>query len=522
VNRRELLVAGAAAAAPAILARPGRARAAGRQPVGWTWNNPFENGGRANAICAANDVAHHAAVMGDTWGGPHESTDGGTFYPRMGGIQNGENGVYGRTIIPSKTEIGAFYMGVGELKTTGGEFHALLPGGVLQVRSNLGFADNAGKGAAGVMPRTGCGRLITSLIDATSGKEILYALIHDGLHESDDLGHTWTKVASDPNGGSFQKAVCAFGTTTIFCASYSGNQTSPSTFWEYVRSTKKVTVLTSPGVINDLAKQNTPQAGTRMVIAQGSTISWWNAGAVSQMFTDNSVTFASVDIVAPGLIVAITSAHAPGSSKCVIVSRDNGNTWTWATLPGGGNGGFASNVVMQSIGSPNPYPLAFAKNSLGADDFQGAMVSIDQHDSNYWYIAGTGGAWVTQDGGATFHPAGVGAGGGTGAHARFDSQTGGITVDDTDWGGWTTTNYFQTYHNNPSPGSMPGALQVRSTPLGSLDASNPGKITLGSYGDISDAYYQQAAFNVLDVQMDANNFIIATLKAGNSLIGTPH
>jgi hypothetical protein len=177
---------------------------------------------------------------------------------------------------------------------------------------------------------------------------------------------------------------------------------------------------------------------------------------------------------------------------------------------------------MQSIGSPNPYPLAFALNSLGADDFQGAMVSIDQQDHNYWHIGGTGGAWVTQDGGATFHPTGVGAGGGTGSQARFDTQTGGITVLDADWTGWTTTDYFQTYHQDTSPGSMPTAAQSRSTPLGTLDASNPGKITLGSYGDISDAYYQQAAFNVLDVQMDSANHIIATLKAGNTLVGTPH
>src|SRR5690348_8466829 len=141
LNRRRLLMEGAAAAATAAMLKgASRAEAAGT-PTSWVWNNPFENGGRGNAVAFDPNIQNRVVLGGDTWCA-RQSLDRQTWQPCMKGIPHGGNDGYGRSVHASLSQPGVMYYGGGELKTTVSYFSSIDTSGNWTELCSADFSDN--------------------------------------------------------------------------------------------------------------------------------------------------------------------------------------------------------------------------------------------------------------------------------------------------------------------------------------------------------------------------------------------
>ena len=502
LTRRAALTAAAAATFGATTL--GKAVKASAAVPAYSWRLALENGGRGNAVAFVGDAEGHAVLMGDVWG-IRESVDAGnSWYPRNNGVSNGIMGVYGRAVAASVANPGTAYVGVGPLKTSGGYFKAIVPGSGLVPRSSLGFSDNLSGKPAATMPRSGCGNLIAVVPDSTYGERI-FALIHTGLYTSVNGGKNFS-LLSGAVGGHSQKLVLPMG-AKLLTASYKTSSTGGSIAHLVDPASGAASAVSgAPGVINDGVYVN----GYAILAAGLGGLVKFDGKSFSKVFSATGVSFSSVAGVGNTLYATVDTAPK-NSAKHVAKSVDGGLTWKWVTTK--------SNIIMRSFGSAQPYPLAFAQNSLGKNGFKANQIAVDPLNPNNVLIAGTGGVWGSHNGGSTWQPAGVGAAGGETSHIRVNAD-GSLTIDDVDWHGWTSKDKFQTYTRVSSPGTFPASALSRTTPLGKLvvNAKNE-SITLGG-ADISDPLYRSAAFKPTDVVYLSDGTIIVSLYGGNVLVGS--
>ena len=503
LTRRAALTAAAAATFGATSL--GRAVKASAAVPSYSWVKPLENGGRGNAVAFLGDAEGHAVLMGDVWG-PHESVDAGnSWYPRMNGVSNGIMGVYGRAVAGSVTNPGTAYLGIGPLKTSGGYFKAIVPGVGLETRSSLAFSDSLGKSAASTMPRSGCGNLIAVVPDATYGERI-FALIHNGLYTSVNGGKNFS-LLSGAVGGHHQKLVLPMG-GKLLTASYKTSSTGGSIAHLVDPASGAASgVSGAPAVINDGVFVN----GYAILAAGPYGLFKFDGKTFTRVWYASGVSFSTV-AGAGNTLYASVDTFPKNSGKQVAKSTDGGLTWKWLSV---------SNVVMQSFGSSHPYELAFATNSLGKNSFKANQIAVDPLNPSNVLIAGTGGVWGSHDGGTSWQPAGRGAAGGETSHIRVNSD-GSVTIDDTDWHGWTSKDGFKTYTRVSSPGTFAANSLSRPTPKGQLVVSARGEsVTLGGV-DISDPLFKSASFKPTDCAYLVDGTVIVSEYGGNVLVGTPN
>jgi hypothetical protein len=505
VLSRRLAIGAVALTSPLVVAGPAlsgisTAQAAASAPS-YTWQKVIDNGGRGNAICSDPNNAGHMMGMGDVWG-PHETLDqGNTWLPRLQGA-NGIGDVYGRACAYSIKYPGTAYVGIGTLKGSGGYFGVVNGWKLIKQSKAAGFGTGL-TSAAGVTPRP-VGSLIQVDYDSSSKVEYIYALTNAGLQRSTDQGKTWTKIAGLP--ASTWKALQLAGDGSLYAASYSSNQTSGSKLYHITNprtSASSAAVSGAPAVVNDMTV-----AGSNILIAGGPSGLYSVSGNTASKVSTTAFNGTDLDTLAASgnTVVAATATHPKGGNQCEARSTDGGQTWQWQ-----------SNVTMKTLGTNRSYWLgsinaAFCQNAFGA-----SQIAIDPHNPSFVTIAGKGGFWATHDGGQMWYPAGNGAGGSEVSNIKISGNT--VITNDTDWTGIKTTDAFNTYSEDMSPGTFPAAKLSRAIGPNTYAVNvSADDITLNGKS-IADDYAKAAIANAKDIEIASDGTIYVALFGGGVLRG---
>ena len=508
---RRLALGAVALATPLVVAGPAlsgisTAQAATASPS-YTWQKVIDNGGRANAICADPNDAGRMMGMGDVWG-PHETLNqGDSWLPRFQGAQ-GIGNIYGRACAYSVKYPGTAYVGIGTLKGGGGYFGVINGWKLVKQSTAAQFGTNQPSGAAGTTPRA-VGNLIQVDYDKASNVEYIYALTNSGLQRSTDQGKTWVHIGGLP-AGTIWKALEVASDGSLYAASYSSNQTSGSKLFHITspRTTANMTPVSgAPAVVDDMAT-----VGSSVLIAAGPGGLYSVTGGTASKMSTTAFNGTNVDTIAAAgnVVVAATATHAKGTGLSEARSTDGGQTWTWQ-----------KNVTMTTLGTSRHYWLGSGLAAYGQNLFGASQIAIDPHNPNFVTIAGKGGFWATQNGGQMWYPAGNGAGGSEVSNIKISpTNPNQITTNDVDWTGIQTSDKFNSYAENMSPGSFPAAALTRNLNGHTYVVNVKGDDITMDGKSIADDYGKAAIANANDLQVAPDGTIYIALYGGGVLKGT--
>jgi hypothetical protein len=498
-------------------------------PGGWAWDRgAFDGGGRANAIALDPNHAGTAVIMGDVWGFFETVTGGDVWYPIMGGAKVHPSGVagdvYGRSVVFSQKHSGRAILGVGTLTGGPSGWWGHHERGALTITKDstlYGFGTTGGE--AGLNPRP-TGQLQAVDYDSGGNIEYVYAGTNQGLvRMKDDAGGTITftvlGATSEPN--DEWKFVCVAPDGSVYAGSYGDRGAGTPTSGTVYRVTSPRTTGTvtadsgAPSYVNDMKVINgtlwaCTQSGGLYTVAPGG--SWTQ---VSSSF------FSGCDLAsvagAGSTIYVATASHPSGSDKWLAKSTDGGSTWSWL-----------QNVVETVQGTGRHFWLdpAGDGDSKGPDDSWATLhMDVDPTNANVFMLAAFRGAWASQDGGATWHPALNGLGGSEVAKVEIQID-GSIENTDVDWHGAVTSDWYASMTPLASAPTL-GTASLADITIGGHTYS----LTLPTTGaapditvdgvSIADDYFRAACMAPDDWDVSADGQIVIGLFGGGILRALP-
>jgi hypothetical protein len=170
-------------------------------------------------------------------------------------------------------------------------------------------------------------------------------------------------------------------------------------------------------------------------------------------------------------------------------------------------------------------------SQLDNPNFNVQAITVDPFDTTRITLCGRAGVHQSRDGGATWHPAGNGACGGSNGGTVSNSvgiivasSTGTVERDDIDYGGVHSTDHFTTVAQSGGPSGPAGVKQVivGGHTYQVHNTAVPRDITRDGVS-IADDFFRGAATNIrtMAVSTEAKPTIYVGLGAGGVLVGTP-
>jgi hypothetical protein len=455
----------------------------------YIWQKAATYGGGYQNIVAPNPSAAGLVFAGGDLWGVFVSTDGGSRYApsALGIVINVANAVNGNLLTRagewSKKDPATVYYGMGG-NTAGygsGSIVRLRNGTYTKAASDTSYGFGTLGQSNANRPRSS-GRLIAVDYDVTAGTEYLYALMSKNtnnavLVRSTDGGDTATELLNvgvssavgDVLNAAWKALVVVDSNAdgvpdTLLAATYRDPTTDTTTrtgseLWKI--SAGSASIRAATGTAQVTAAQITPPAaiiedlcvvGTTIYAACGPYGLYKSVNFGTSWSSVSSSFFASswvgsVDATGAGVVVGCTRDSAAGHN--VALSTNSGSSWAWVTQPTvtHGTGGNINSVPwgtdkewwLLATGAPS------FTNYLGGSTFDTQMVRFDPTDPtlNTIYACGSGGNWLTKDGGGSWRPSIIGLNGSEVGQV-FAGANGVVYNDDQDWNGATSTDYMRT------------------------------------------------------------------------------